>query len=261
MQANPLYRPGAKIAYQLRYSWTGWPSAAIFTERPPQLLDEIREPWEQDGLRLLESAWNPDKIQLTFSTNPRVSPKHLAARAKGRLDHAFRVAHLEYPLRRKVSVRAIGENTTQDVQRYLANQVPSARFVDSRFAAWLERFSFEDPDVDLNEPIASAHGRYWYALHLVLVMAGRFPLRDEEAMKTIRNVVPRIACKHRHRLKRMSVMPDHVHMAMVGHFEQTPEEIALVYQNNLAYALGQKRIWQESYYIGTVGEYAMAAIR
>ena len=156
MQADPLYRPGAKIAYQLRYSWTGWPSAAIFTERPPQLLDEIRQLWEQDGLRLLESAWNPDKIQLTFSTNPRVSPKHLAARAKGRLDHAFRVAQLKYPLRRKVSVRAIGENTTRDVQRYLANQVPSARLVDSHFAAWLERFSFEDPDVDLNERFVNA---------------------------------------------------------------------------------------------------------
>ena len=59
----------------------------------------------------------------------------------------------------------------------------------------------------------------------------------------------------------MAVIPGHVHMAMVGHFEQTPEETALAYQNNLAYALGQKRIWQESYYIGTVGEYAMAAIR
>ena len=59
----------------------------------------------------------------------------------------------------------------------------------------------------------------------------------------------------------MAVIPGHVHMAMVGHFEQTPEETALAYQNNLAYALGQKRIWQESYYIGTVGEYAMDAIR
>jgi REP element-mobilizing transposase RayT len=47
----------------------------------------------------------------------------------------------------------------------------------------------------------------------------------------------------------------------VGHFEQTPEEIALAYQNNIAFALGQKPIWQESYYIGTIGQYAMAAIR
>jgi hypothetical protein len=65
-------------------------------------------------------------------------------------------AQLEYPLRRKLSVRAIGENTTRGVQRYLANQVPSARFVDSHFAAWLERFSFEDPDVDLNERFVNA---------------------------------------------------------------------------------------------------------
>jgi REP element-mobilizing transposase RayT len=97
--------------------------------------------------------------------------------------------------------------------------------------------------------------------NLVLVMTGRFAVHDEATFRTIRDAVPGIACKHRHQIKRMSLMPDHLHMARVGHFEQTPEEIALAYQNNIAFALGQKPIWQESYYIGTIGQYAMAAIR
>ena len=81
--------------------------------------------------------------------------------------------------------------------------------------------------------------------NLVLVMTGRFAVHDEATLRTIRDAVPGIACKHRHQIKRMSLMPDHLHMALVGHFEQTPEEIALAYQNNIAFALGQKPIWQE----------------
>ncbi len=261
MPAQPLYRPNANVAYQLRYSWTGWPSAGLFTERPFELVDEIREPWEQDGLRLLEAVWEPERIQLLFSTTPKVSPEYLAARAKGRLDYAIRGAQLGYHFRRKVSVRAVGENTTRDVDHYLATQISNARFVDPHFAAFLERFSFEDPKVDLNEPVTSARGRYWYSLHLVLVVTERFALHDEATLQAIRDVVPRIASKHRHRIKRMALMPDHMHVALVGHFEQTPEGIALAYQNNIAYTLGQKPIWQVGYYVGTIGQYAMAAIR
>ncbi len=162
MSAQPLYRPDVDVAYQLRYSWTGWPTAGLFTERPLELVDEIRQPWEQDGLRLLEAAWEPERIQLLFSTTPKVSPEFLAARAKGRLDYAMRGAQLGCDFRRKVSVHAIGENTTRDVDHYLAMQVSNAQFVDPHFAAFLERFSFEDPKVDLNEPVTSARGRYWY---------------------------------------------------------------------------------------------------
>ena len=160
------------------------------------------------------------------------------------MDHALRAAQFGYRLSRKISVRAIGESTTRDVEHYLTTQVSNARFVSSHFATLLERFSFDDPNVDLNEPVRSARGRYWYALHLVLVMTGRFAVHDEATFRTIRDAVPGIACKHRHQIKRMSLMPDHLHMALVGHFEQTPEEIALAYQNNIAFALGQKPIWQ-----------------
>jgi hypothetical protein len=54
---------------------------------------------------------------------------------------------------------------------------------------------------------------------------------------------------------------DHLHLALRGNVRQSPEEIALTFQNNLAYALGQLRIWADSYYSGTFGEYDMWAIR
>ena len=39
------------------------------------------------------------------------------------------------------------------------------------------------------------------------------------------------------------------------------QEVALAFQNNLAYALGQARIWADTYYVGTFGEYDMSAVR
>jgi len=45
-------------AYSLRYSWTGWPSDTCFKRLPSdQILEQLREPWETDGLRLLEWNW------------------------------------------------------------------------------------------------------------------------------------------------------------------------------------------------------------
>ncbi len=43
--------------------------------------------------------------------------------------------------------------------------------------------------------------------------------------------------------------------------DQSPQEIALAFLNNLAFALGQKPIWQPSYYVGTFSEYNMDAVR
>ena len=56
-------------------------------------------------------------------------------------------------------------------------------------------------------------------------------------------------------------MPDHVHLALRGNIEQSPEEIALAVMNNLAYAFGQNPIWQASYYVATFSEYDMGAVR
>ena len=56
-------------------------------------------------------------------------------------------------------------------------------------------------------------------------------------------------------------MPDHLHLALSGDIEQSPEEIAMAYLNNTAYGFGQKLIWRPGYYVGTIGEYDMGAVR
>ena len=56
-------------------------------------------------------------------------------------------------------------------------------------------------------------------------------------------------------------MPDHLHLALRGNIEDSPNEIALAFMNNLAYAMGQNAIWQFGYFVAGFGDYDMGAVR
>ena len=84
---------------------------------------------------------------------------------------------------------------------------------------------------------------------------------DEARLATIRDWSLAIAAKGGHVISRLSVMPDHLHAALRCNHADSPNAIVDSFQSNLAFAVGQERIWQDSYYIGTFSEYNMAAVR
>ena len=225
------------------------------------MIEETKPLWERDGLRVLEHCWTDELVQILFSARPDVSPEFVAARAKGRLDRALRTAGLTMPFSRKVAVRAVGDNTRRDIEAYLARQVAKERFVEANFADRMAELTFVDPRVDLSAPMESARGRYWYNLHLVLVVAGHACIRDFDVLRRLRDSFVRIAAKKRHALHSLAVMPDHLHAALRPPALQSPLEIVFAYQNNLAVMSGQGRIWSGGFYVGTFGEYAMSAVR
>ena len=199
---------------------------------------------------------NPSCVQINLRKNG------LRAVNGYRLQHDLRKLLPGWPgFSRKVSVRSVGENTRHQVEDYIANQVSKERFLDLRYEGALRQFTVRCPEVDLSQPTASSHGCYWYNLHVVLVVAERGPIHDLPCLAKIRDGCFAIARKKGHRIAVLSVMPDHVHMAMRGAIEESPQEIALGFQNNLAYLLGQVRIWSPGFYVGTFSEYDMGAIR
>ena len=215
---SPLYDTNsAEPAYLLRYSWTGWPSEGKLPaiEIAP-LLSTLGPSWETDGLRLLEHSWSPDSVQLTFSTKPHVTPILVAARAKGRLQYALRQARKAIAFSRKVSVRSIGDNTREMVEQYIRNQLLSAALADSHFIERLRSLHLSDPTVDLSAACESAHGRYWYNLHLVLVAAERYRSSDFAAYARMRAGCVRIAGEKGYAISELSIMPDHLHAALRG---------------------------------------------
>jgi REP element-mobilizing transposase RayT len=264
MTPQPIYPPESVLrpAYQLRFSWSCWPSEGRrFPPLVKGLLEEADAKWETDGIRRLEHNWSPERIHITVSVKPHVSPVLLAGRLKGRLDHALRQAGTPVRFSRKVSLRSLGDATRAVVEEYIRKQIPKARFVDPRTESLLSQFTVRDPEVELSAPTESNSGRYWYNLHLVLVTAERLGCFDPDALTKIRDGCFRIAEKKGHRISAASVVPDHVHVAMRGNIEQPAHEIALAFMNNLAYLLGSAAIWQCGYYVGTFGEYDMRSVR
>jgi REP element-mobilizing transposase RayT len=179
----------------------------------------------------------------------------------GRLQHALRKAGQPTKFSRKVSVRSLGKNRRQDVEDYIDRQVQDASFVDPAFRQWLETLTTTNPNVDLSEPTESSHGRYWYNIHLVLVAEAKSKVVDRSAMVLVRDWCFKIAGKKGYAISRLSPMPDHLHIALRGRPVHSPEEIALAFLNNLAFCVGQKRIWRDGFYAGTFGEYDMGAVR
>lgn len=261
---QPVYAPDdvSKPAFHLRYTWSGWPSLSSFPDVPTaEFFRELDALWEEDGMRRLEMRWSAKLIQFTFSVKPQVSPVFFTSRVKGRLQHALRTAGLTTNFSRKIGFRTIGDNRRTDVEAYIRSQVEKEVFVDPRFAEVLQRFTVADSGVRLDQPTRTNSGRYWYNLHLVLVLDRRDRLTDENSLRTMDQSCLAIATKKGYAVSTRSVMPDHLHLALRGDIEHSPEEIALAMMNNLAFAFGQNRIWQSSYYAGTFGEYDMQTVR
>lgn len=264
MAPQPFYTSATlrDRAFQLRYGWTGWAASPLPAAVDLDLLFGQLDPlWEADGLRRLEQHVVDDTWQITFSAKPQLSPVFLATRVKGRLQHELRKHGHPLQFSRKLAVRSIGDNTRADVEGYIARQVDQEAFADARFRETMREFTVEMDDVHLAEPTATDSGRYWYNLHVVLVVARRHRVVERRQLTIVRDTSIRIGEKKGWAISALSVMPDHIHVALRGAVAQSPEEIALALMNNLAYALRQGEHWQLGYYAGTFSEYDMGAVR
>ncbi len=263
MLPQPYYEAdSATPCYKLRYGWAGWPTSG--TRFPREMEHHLSSPAdgsEKDGLRLLESRFSPESVLMTLSVKPSVAPKFFTGRVKGRLQHALMKAGLGVKFSRKLAMQSIGENHREDVEAYISNQIARESWADPRIIQVLAPLTVTNPSVDLSAPTETASGRYWYNLHLVLVTEERWRNSEATWLAKIRDQSFRIADKKGHGISRLSVMPDHLHFSLRGNIEHSPEQIALAFQNNLAFFLGQARVWRDTYYVGTFGEYDMNAVR
>lgn len=210
-------------------------------------------------MRLLTPNAAAEKIQLLFSVTPQINPVFFCQRVKGRLQDALRKAGVPVDFSRKVSFRSLGENTSGMVENYIRGQVGKEEFADPRFRNIMRQFTMIRDDCVLADPSESNSGRYWYNLHLVLVAAARFRVTAPDRLKLIRDAALAVASAGNHLIAALSVMPDHVHMALRGNIARSPEEIALAFQNELAREAGC-RVWQDEFYMGTFSEYDLNAI-
>ena len=250
-----------ETVHDIHYSWTGWPSSGLqLPGASPDLLDELVAAFRTDRLLLESHAWSSDSIQLTVAAMPDQAPVWISQRLKGRLDHALRQRATPVAFSRKVSLRAIGHNRTLVVEQYVRDQLAHVDLADPKYRATLAEVAIHNPAVDLAEPAASSHGRYWYNLHVVFVVADRYRVGGRGFLDRLRARVISLAADQGCALKRVAIMPDHMHVALRGNPTLSPDTIALGLQNASAEAAGC-RFWEHAFYVGTFGEYDKEAVR
>lgn len=257
------------LVHRIAYSWTGWPKSAAFPPLPgDNFLASLDAAWAGDGLRRIAQRWQNDLVQFTFEAPGNASPEFVAARAKGRLDHALRKAEWHHGFERKVAVRSLGENTLDVVLRYIATQLDRADLADPRYVNSLAEAAWEDGDIDLEEPVASGHGRYWYNLHLVAVTQGRWRIGREDFLPKVTAAVQAwseglaagASGRARPGVHSLAVMPDHVHLAVRGPTARSPDEIAGALRDALNRAAGCL-LFDPRVYAGTFSSYPLSHVR
>jgi REP element-mobilizing transposase RayT len=256
---EPIYTPqNTRPAYQLEWGVT------LFWRQPTTLdarwLAALQESTEPDGVRVLKHRFISNTASQFFvSTKPPVAPPQIVRSVKGRLQHILR-PQIPKAFQRNYCLRSIGSAKRSVVEDYVAKQLGRHPMADPKVQQRLAKYQKVYPEVDLSKPCFTAHGEYFYNLHLVLVNAQRWMEIREDVLDRICQMIEGAAAQKAHRLARLAIVPDHIHLLMGCPWKQSPEEIALGYLNNCAYACGMKPVYKYGYYTGTIGEYDQGAV-
>jgi REP element-mobilizing transposase RayT len=256
---EPLYTPhNTTPAYQLNWGLTiFWRTSPVPDE---SWLANLQRATESDGVRVIKHRVTTlDASQFFMSTKPHVSPSELIRVVKGRLQHAIR-ERTPKALQRNYCLRSIGSARRSVVEDYVATQLGHHRMADPRVQQRLARFQKRPPNVDLRKPCFTAHGTYWYNLHVVIVNDERWMETRDDVLAKLGEMIDRVASKHGDRLSRVGLFADHVHLTMGCPIDRSPQDVALGYLNNCAYACGMKAVFRFGYYVGTIGEYDRGAV-
>ena len=263
IQIKPIYsETNTKIIHNLFYDWTGWLTEnAELTSLIVKTLNTCEEKWRNDGMQLIENKYSDKNIQLLFKVSPNISPFFFTQKIKGRLTYMCRINNIPIKFSRKVSFRCLGNNTTKIVKNYIKSQVNKSDYFDIRFKDFLSNYTVLNNSVNLSFPVIVAHGRYWYNVHLVIVVDNRkFPINKVNMFEIIKKYCFKIAKKKKCAIAQLAIMPDHIHISIKGNPELSPKDIGFAFINNLSFALGFNKCWKNEFYIGSFSEYNLKAI-
>ena len=259
MSPAPIYRSeNCTPAFQLNWSYAlFWRDKALDES---QWKDALNNSLKPDGIRVLKCHEpQPNVTQLLLSTLPHVAPQFLAQRIKGRLQYLTR-EQIPSAFRRNYSLSSVGSTKRAKLEAYVEQQIEHHQYADPRFRALLGRFQIVRSDVDLSESRATSHALFTFNLHVVLESQPGTAAHDESTLQSWHDMILRASQAKGHRLSRASVLPDHIHLLLGCQFGESPEQVALGYLNNLAFACGMTPVFRYSYYVGTFGEYDLGVM-
>jgi hypothetical protein len=223
-------------------------------------LEDLQEATETDGIRILKHRFETQTTShFLVSTKPAVKPRLIPQRIKGRVQHLIRKQRPK-AFRRNYCLRSMGSTRREKVEKYLETQVAHHPMADERVQERMEKYQIHRPDTDLSRQRRTSHGCYWYNLHVVFANGGGWTEIRDQRLMAMRDMVLKASERHGHLLSRAGILASHVHLTLGCDLEEAPDEVALSYMNNPAYACGMERLFTFSRYVGTFGEYDLGAV-
>lgn len=224
-------------------------------------LEPLTEAVEKDNIRILNyNTSGPTTDQFLLHADAHLAPKDVIRSVKGRLQHLIR-SDVPKAFRKNYSIKSIGQTTVQAIQEYVGSQLSRHPMADPNVNERMQKYQLRFLDVDLSEPRYSSHGQYIYNLHLVYVHEERFPEIRDAVLQKVTDIIVNAAQLKNHLLRAAGILSDHVHIAVGCGIEDSPQDVALSYMNNLAYAHGMDRIYQYGYYAATFGQYDLCVVK
>lgn len=236
------------------------------------VLDEV---CGRHAFHLLETNIAEDHLRLLLSLKPEQDVSTTVKLLKGNISRQFGLAfphelqlqRTKTPFGRGYFARTSGKVSLESVRRYVQSQVSHHGYSGE----WTEPLRYQN--VAFTSPAFSlSHSLCILDYHLVLVTKFREPIFDEAIAPGLFNCVLAIGRKHGFAVKRMSLLPDHMHLLIQARPDLSMYQCAMAVVNNTRYWMERRfwgvlkqtnvwDVWQPSFYAGTVGEYSTAQVK
>lgn len=209
---EPIYTPSnCKFAFQLRWGLTiFWNTAVDESVWFEPLVSQL----EPEGVRILSWRWKRANVsQFAISTLPHVSPATVVNLVQGKLQIATQNDSAK-SLRPNFSIRSYGTQDRKIVEAYVAKQPSHHPVASPSTQQFFESIVIENKDVDLSRAKRARFGVYWFNLHIALVHLGRWRCGSRDIVMATRDIVTKSCQKKSWRLSKLSLVPDHLHLAV-----------------------------------------------
>jgi REP element-mobilizing transposase RayT len=248
------------IAYCLRYAFTCWLNQDVAPQLVQAVFQETQESLERSNLRVLRTRFVNGQVQMLLSCRPEHSASEVARLAKLRLAYYFSQHEVRSVIRRRFTLRAVGENTSKDLEHYLQLQVERRGYVDERFSASLSQYT-RDFGYDLSQSFSTNHGQYWNDIHLVVSAQDQYCVTHSQIWDELVGLAEDWFAVNGHILNSFSLLPDHLHLLIRPDVSVSPYDVGAGLISQLNSLRSMPNIYRPKFYVGTHGVYSMTAIR
>lgn len=221
-------------------------------------------------IHVLETSADASRIATMVSLLPSESVSTCASKLKGCVSKWLRTSlNQEEPLHllsRGYFAKTTGKSNTYEVQRYLETQ-PSHHGYANRILPPVYVRSYALDAADLKR-LNVAHAVVTAQFHVVVATLKRIGFFSSNLGEAICSVWLEQQNSLRFAVRKVSVVPDHIHLALQLHPTVSPAVLVAELMNVAQSALqdwlvaaGLPRLWQPSAYIGSFGDLTSPQIR